>query len=259
MLTDMEPGTKISVVVPILDEEHNIPPLLERLNAALSVLEEPYEVICVDDGSTDGTLRVLREKALEHPWLRVIPLGRNVGQHAAILAGFEASAGEWILTIDADLQNPPEEIQRIVEEFRKGHDLVGTYRENRQDSFFRKGASGTVNFLLRKFSRIDIRDFGCMLRGYSREVAREISSLGGSRAFIPALGALVASNPTEIPVSHARRVEGKSRYSLPRLVGLTFNLFTSISRVLRQKKAQLKMRQVDGSSRQGQVEHPTGS
>jgi len=235
MLTDTEPSTKISVVVPMLNEERNIPALLERLDAALSVLDEPYEVLCVDDGSTDGTLRILREKARERPWLKVIRLTRNFGQHAAIIAGFDASHGEWVLTIDADLQNPPEEIHRIVEQFRKGHDLVGTYREDRQDTLFRKGASRMVNFLMRRFSKIELRDFGCMLRGYSREVAREISNLGEYKTFIPALGTLFASSPTEIPVSHARRVEGKSKYSFTRLVGLSLDLFTCVSPVLRRE------------------------
>jgi undecaprenyl-phosphate 4-deoxy-4-formamido-L-arabinose transferase len=235
MLTDLEPRTKISVVVPLLNEEGNVPALLERLDAALSVLGDPYEVICVDDGSSDNTLGLLREKALDRPWLEVIGLARNVGQHAAILAGFGASAGEWILTIDADLQNPPEEIHRIVAEFRKGHDLVGTYREDRQDSLFRRGASRMVNVLMRKLSKIQVRDFGCMLRGYSREVAREISNVGGSRIFIPAVGTLFAANPTEIPVSHVRRVKGKSKYSSTRLVGLAFDLCTCVLLVLRRK------------------------
>jgi undecaprenyl-phosphate 4-deoxy-4-formamido-L-arabinose transferase len=220
---------KISVVIPMLNEERNIPALLDRLFRVLSDSGEAFEVLCVDDGSKDGTLRLLGEAAKAHPELKVVSFARNFGQHAAIIAGFDASSGDWVITIDADLQNPPEEIPRLLAEFRKGHDLIGTYREGRQDSFFRKTASWMVNRLMRKFSKIEIRDFGCMLRGYSGEVAHAIASRCEYKTFIPALGTLYAGNPTEIPVSHAKRAAGRSNYSVLRLVSLALDLVTCFS------------------------------
>ena len=220
---------RISVVIPMLNEERNIPALLGRLFQELNGSGETFEVLCVDDGSKDGTLRLLREAAEAHPELKVISLARNFGQHAAIIAGFDASKGDWVITIDADLQNPPEEIPRLLEEFRKGHDLIGTYREERQDSLFRKAASWMVNRMMRNFSKIEIRDFGCMLRGYSGEVAHAIASQSEYKTFIPALGTLYAGNPTEIPVRHAKRAQGTSKYSFLRLVSLALDLVTCFS------------------------------
>lgn len=220
---------KVSVVVPMLNEERNILALLDRLHRVLKSTGETFEVLCVDDGSKDGTMRLLLEAAESQPELKVISLARNFGQHAAIIAGFDASSGEWVITLDADLQNPPEEIPRLLEEFRKGHDLIGTYREGRQDSLFRKGASWMVNRMMRKFSKIEIRDFGCMLRGYSGEVAHAIASRREYKTFIPALGTLYAGNPIEIPVSHAKRAAGTSKYSFLRLVSLALDLMTCFS------------------------------
>jgi undecaprenyl-phosphate 4-deoxy-4-formamido-L-arabinose transferase len=219
---------KISVVVPIFNEESNVSSLIEKLLAVLSGSGDSFEIVCVDDGSTDRTPSLLRE-AERHSALKVITLARNFGQHAAILAGFEASTGELVITLDADLQNPPEEIPRIVAEFRKGHDLIGTYRKERQDSAFRRTASWILNRIMRKLSRIELRDYGCMLRGYSGEIAHAIANLREYRTFIPALGTIYASSPIEIPVSHARRATGASKYSLFRLVSLALDLMTCFS------------------------------
>ncbi len=223
------PAPRISVVVPMLNEERNVPALLDRLFKVLSGLDETFEVLCIDDGSRDATARLLGEEARARGELRVLSLARNFGQHAAILAGFEASRGDWIITIDADLQNPPEEIPRLVDELRKGHDLVGTFREGRQDPLFRRCASWVVNRLMRKFSRIEIRDFGCMLRGYSGLVARAIARHSEYKTFIPALATIYSSSPVEIPVSHARRAAGRSKYSFLRLASLALDLMTCFS------------------------------
>ena len=217
------------MVIPLLDEERNVEALIARLWHVLDAIGEPFEVIAVDDGSTDSTPEILRREAACRPGLRCIRLARNFGQHAAIMAGFDVSAGEWIITIDGDLQNPPEEIHRVVQKLREGHDMVGTYREGRKDTFFRRAASWIVNRVIRNFSKIDLKDFGCALRGYSSDVVRAIARHPEYRTFIPALGTLYASNPVEIPVTHARRAAGDSKYSLFRLVSLALDLLTCFS------------------------------
>src|SRR5262249_50867196 len=144
-------------------------------------------------------------------------LARNFGQHAALTAGFAAARGDFVVTLDADLQNPPEEIPRLLEQFRLGHDCVGTVRVHRQDSWFRRRASALANALTRRTSGIGLHDFGSMLRGYSREIVRAIAARRESGTFLPALGFLYSRNPVEIPVAHEARGLGRSKYSLPRL------------------------------------------
>jgi len=223
----------LSLVIPMLNESANIPALFARLFPVLDVLRETRgvtsEVIAVDDGSTDGTQAVLRAQQLEHGELRIVSFARNFGQHAAVMAGFEAARGEWVVTLDADLQNPPEEIPRLVEAFFLGHDLVNTWRTDRDDSRFRRAASGLVNRLMRRFSGIALRDFGCMLRGYHRRVIDPMIRRREYHTFIPALATLHAQNPIEIPVAHSARGAGRSNYSLRRLLALQLDLVTSFS------------------------------
>ena len=213
----------------MLNEAANIAPLFARLFPALDRIGETYEVVTVDDGSTDRTLEILREQRKVHPQLRVLSFARNFGQHAAVMAGFEASRGEWIVTLDADLQNPPEEIPKIVAAFREGYDLVNTYREGRQDTSFRRCASRLTNAMVRRFSGISLSDFGCMLRGYHRSVVAPIVERKEYRTFIPALAMLHARRPTEVPVQHSARERGASNYSLLKLFSLQLDLVTSFS------------------------------
>jgi undecaprenyl-phosphate 4-deoxy-4-formamido-L-arabinose transferase len=213
----------------MLNEAANIEPLFARLFPVLDGLGEAYEVVAVDDGSTDGTLAVLREQRNARPGLRVLSFARNFGQHAAVLAGFEASRGEWIITLDADLQNPPEEIPKLVEAFRKGYDLVNTIRKGRQDTFFRRAASGITNAMVRRFSGIRLSDFGCMLRGYHRDVVAPMVERKEFRTFIPALAMLHARRPVEVEVQHCARAAGTSNYSLLKLFSLQLDLMTSFS------------------------------
>jgi undecaprenyl-phosphate 4-deoxy-4-formamido-L-arabinose transferase len=220
---------QISVVVPMLNEAGNLRRLFDRLFPVLDGLGETFEVVAIDDGSTDGTLALLRAEQTRRPELRVLSFARNFGQHAAVIAGFEAARGEWIVTIDADLQNPPEEIPKLVAAFREGHDLVNTYREGRQDTAFRRTASRITNALVRRFSGIRLRDFGCMLRGYHRDVVGPMTRRKEFRTFIPALAMLHASSPVEIPVAHAAREHGASKYSLWKLFSLQLDLVTSFS------------------------------
>lgn len=234
MSADASPGSAesdptLSIVIPMLDEERNVEPLFERLFDVLSKLERSCEVIVVDDGSTDGTLARLCEQKAHRGELRIISFARNFGQHAAVMAGFEAARGDFVVTLDADLQNPPEEIPELVRAFDAGHDLVNTYRLDRQDSGFRRVASRLVNALVRRASGIAVRDFGCMLRGYSKEVVEQMVRQREFQTFIPALASLYARNPIEIPVSHALREHGRSAYSLWRLFALQLDLVTSFS------------------------------
>jgi len=219
----------LSVVVPVFDEEENVDRLCGRLLPVLRGLAVPFEVVFVDDGSRDRTRERLAVHARQAPEIVIRSFPRNFGQHAAVTAGFAASRGEFVVTLDADLQNPPEEIPRLVAEFRKGHDLVGTIREHRQDSWFRRRASAYVNRMTRRMSGINLRDFGCMLRGYSREVAQAIAHRREVRTFIPALGYLYARNPVEIVVQHEARSAGHSKYSLVRLLRLHMDLMTGFS------------------------------
>lgn len=220
---------QISIVIPMFNEELNVAPLFERLFAVLSELDYASEVIAVDDGSKDRTFALLSAQIEKYPSLRVLKLARNYGQHSAIIAGFEAARGEWIITIDADLQNPPEEIPKLVEQFEKGHDIVNTVRQMRQDTLFRRSASKLVNHLVRRWSGIVLNDFGCMLRGYHCQLIRSMLSQRFGKTFLPALGMIYATNPIEIPVAHASREQGESKYSLIKLIILQFDLVTGFS------------------------------
>ena len=220
---------KLTIVIPMKNEAINLAPLFRRLFPVLHGLPHPFEVICIDDGSSDETLATLKEYRKSHPELIILSFARNFGQHAAVMAGFEQAEGEWIITMDADLQNPPEEIPKLVAAFEEGHDLVGTYREGRQDPFFRRFASDLVNRMTRRISGVSIKDFGCMLRGYTRDIAKQLARQKDYRIFIPALATLFAKNPVEIPVSHAPRTAGESKYSFLKLLSLQLDLMTSLS------------------------------
>ena len=224
-----ESAPYLSVVVPVYNEEENLDRLVERLLPVLRGLGKSFEAIFVDDGSRDRTLEKLQAHARKNSEIVIRSFPRNFGQHAAVTAGFAASRGAFVVTLDADLQNPPEEIPRLVAEFEKGHDLVGTVRQGRQDTWFRKRASRFVNQMTRRMSGIKLHDFGCMLRGYSSEIAHAIARRHEVRTFIPALGFLYARSPVEIFVKHESRAAGKSKYSLVRLLRLHMDLMTGFS------------------------------
>jgi undecaprenyl-phosphate 4-deoxy-4-formamido-L-arabinose transferase len=219
----------LSVVIPFFNEEPNIDVLFKRLLPVLRGMGRTFEVVCVDDGSRDRTLAMLRDYAAKNPEIVVKPFARNFGQHAAVLAGFAHSRGAFVVTLDADLQNPPEEIPKLVAKFDAGHDFVGTIRLKRDDSAFRLFASKIVSGTTRKMSGIPISDFGCMLRGYSREIVAGVVTQHEGRTFIPALGYLYSRNPCEIEVAHEARHEGESKYSLLKLFRLHLDLMTGFS------------------------------
>jgi undecaprenyl-phosphate 4-deoxy-4-formamido-L-arabinose transferase len=221
---------KISVVVPVYNEEANLPLLLPRLLPVLAGLARPYEVVFADDGSRDGSLEILKAAARDNPGhVKVVELVRNAGQHMAILAGLTATDGEYCITLDADLQNPPEEIPKLVAAMDAGYDVVGTIRQNRQDTFFRRVASRLVNRTTAAITGMHLKDYGCMLRGYHRDVVDAMSASDEAATFIPALAQQYARKPIEIPVAHAERTAGESKYSLYQLVRLNFDLMTGFS------------------------------
>lgn len=223
---------EISVVVPIYNEEAGLPALFARLYPALDALDGDYEIIFIDDGSRDRSAALLREQWERRPAeTRVILLAANAGQHMAIMAGFEHSRGDIVVTLDADLQNPPEEIGKLVAKMREGYDCVGSVRMNRQDSAFRRWASKAMNGLRERITRIRMTDQGCMLRAYSRRIVDAINSCREVSTFIPALAYSFAQRPTEVEVAHEERHAGESKYSLYGLIRLNFDLMTGFSLV----------------------------
>ncbi|HOD98859.1 MAG TPA: glycosyltransferase, partial [Syntrophales bacterium] len=193
-------------------------------------LGRPYEIVMIDDGSRDGSLAILKDLVRENPELRVVELTRNYGQHAAIMAGFSIVRGDIVVTLDADLQNPPEEIPRLVAEMENGgYDVVGTIRRRRRDSAFRLGASRLINIVARRITGVHMTDWGCMLRAYRRPVVERMRECHEHATFIPALATVFAKRLTEIEVAHEERHGGKSNYPLRKLINLQFDLVASFS------------------------------
>ena len=225
---------QLSIVIPVYNEQEGLQALFDRLYSAMDQLQAKlnlrYEIIFVNDGSKDRSAGMLAAQFdLRPDTTRVVLFQNNFGQHMAIMAGFEYARGEYIITLDADLQNPPEEIALLAAELIKGHDYVGTIRSNRQDSWFRKTASRAMNHLRQRITRITMTDQGCMLRGYSRRIVNLVRQCNESNTFIPALAYTFAANPTEIEVKHEERFAGESKYSLYQLIRLNFDLVTGFS------------------------------
>ncbi len=222
----------LSVLIPVYNEQGVLSMLFERLYPVLDTLGRSYEILYVNDGSSDDSAELLTKQFEQRPDVtRVIFLSSNAGQHAALIAGFQCARGKVVVTLDADLQNPPEEIPAIVAEMDKGFDYVGSIRATRSDKAWRHIASRLMNSLREKITNIHMTDQGCMLRGYSRDITLEIAESNESRTFIPALAYLYAARPTEITVVHKERAAGDSKYSLFKLIQLNFDLVTSFSSV----------------------------
>jgi len=221
---------RVSVIIPVYNEEEGLQALFDRLYPALDALQVTYEVVFINDGSTDRSVALLRGQFEKRPEVtRVVLLNGNYGQHMAIMAGFEQCRGEQIVTLDADLQNPPEEIGKLLAAMDAGHDYVGTIRQNRQDSAWRRWASRLMNRLRERITRIHMTDQGCMLRAYDRKIVRAIASCREVNTFIPALAYTFSAHPTEVAVRHEERAAGESKYSLYSLVRLNFDLVTGFS------------------------------
>ena len=228
----MSSPPSVSVIIPVYNEESGLPALFQRLYAALDQLGVSYEVVFVNDGSVDRSAALLRTQYQQRPDVtRVVLFNGNFGQHLAIMAGFEHARGERIVTLDADLQNPPEEIGRLLAAMDQGHDYVGTIRRMRRDTAFRRVASRAMNRLRERITRIRMTDQGCMLRAYSRDIIDAINACREVNTFIPALAYTFAQRPTEIEVGHEDRAAGESKYSLYKLIRLNFDLVTGFSLV----------------------------
>jgi len=224
----------LSVVIPVYNEESGLQALFDRLYPALDAIANsknlPYEIVFINDGSKDRSASLLAQQYEKRPEVtRIVLFNGNFGQHMAIMAGFDHARGDLIITLDADLQNPPEEISKLVDELLKGHDYVGTIRMSRQDSWFRRYASKAMNRLRDKITRITMTDQGCMLRGYDRRVVNLVKECDEVNTFIPALAYTFSSHPTEIEVKHEERFAGESKYSLYQLIRLNFDLVTGFS------------------------------
>lgn len=221
---------EVSVVIPVYNEEDVLPALFDRLYRVLDGLGTPFEVIFVNDGSRDRSAQMLAEQFRKRPDVtRVVLFNGNFGQHMAIMAGFERVRGRIAVTLDADLQNPPEEIPRLVAAVRAGHDYVGTIRRHRNDRPFRRIASRVMNRVREHITNIRMTDQGCMLRAYDRPLVDTLNACREANTFIPALAYTFAATPTEIEVGHEPRHAGESKYSLYKLLRLNFDLVTGFS------------------------------
>ena len=220
----------VSVIIPVYNEEASLPVLLSRVTAACEFLPQDYEVILIDDGSHDGSTEIISEAAANSDSKLVgVLLNRNYGQHAAIMAGFETAKGDLVITLDADLQNPPEEIPRLVEAAMQGYDVVGTVRRNRQDSWFRKTASRLINKSVQKATGVHMSDYGCMLRAYRRHIIDAMLCCQERSTFIPILANSFARRTIELEVGHAERAHGESKYGLMHLINLMYDLVTCMT------------------------------
>jgi undecaprenyl-phosphate 4-deoxy-4-formamido-L-arabinose transferase len=226
------PAPEISIVIPVYNEEANLPPLFTRLTQVLDGLGRPFEILFTNDGSRDGSLGLLRSFHQQRPaQVRVIDFNGNYGQHMAILAAFERARGAIIVTIDADLQNPPEEIPKLLAKIDEGCDAVGGVRAHRQDSAMRTRLSQLINWFREKTTDIRMTDQGCMLRAYRRPVVDAIVRSGERSTFIPALAYKFAAKNGEVEVAHAARAAGESKYSYYKLIRLNFDLVTGFTLV----------------------------
>jgi len=222
----------LSVVIPVYNEEAGLGALFARLYPALDALGMTYEVIFVNDGSRDRSAALLREQFARRPDVtRVVLLNGNFGQHMAIMAGFERCRGERVVTLDADLQNPPEEIAKLLARMDEGHDYVGGVRALRQDPWLRRVLSRLMNRIRERITRIRMTDQGCMLRAYSGDIVQAINECREMSTFIPALAFTFARSPAEVEVAHEERTAGESKYSFYRLIRLNFDLVTGFSLV----------------------------
>lgn len=221
---------ELSIVIPVYNEEAGLAKLFARLYPALDKLGIPYEIVFVNDGSRDQSAAILSDQFRARPDVtRVVLFNGNYGQHMAILAGFKATRGEIVVTLDADLQNPPEEIGNLIAKIREGYDYVGSIRRERQDSAWRTHASKAMNLLRERITHIKMTDQGNMLRAYGRNVIDLVNQCSEVNTFIPALAYTFARNPTEIVVEHEERAAGESKYSLYSLIRLNFDLVTGFS------------------------------
>lgn len=220
-------GPELSIFLPVYNEEPNLLPLHAKLDEALKTLGRSAEILYVDDGSTDGSLKTLRELAELDPRVRVIVLRRNYGQTAAMAAGIDAARGKVLIPMDADLQNDPADIARLLQKLDEGYDVVSGWRKNRKDKMItRKVPSMIANRLISWIGGVPLHDYGCSLKAYRRESLQDVRLYGEMHRFIPIYAAWAGARVTEIPVEHHARTMGKSKYGLSRTLKVVFDLMT---------------------------------
>ncbi|MBR8835488.1 MAG: glycosyltransferase family 2 protein [Stigonema ocellatum SAG 48.90 = DSM 106950] len=217
----------VTIVIPVHDEVESLPYLLEAIAKTLIASELSYEIICVDDGSTDGSAEFLKEQALVRSDLKAVILRRNYGQTAAMAAGFNYALGKAIVTLDADLQNDPKDIPMLLAKLESGYDLVSGWRQNRQDGAVKRLLPSKIaNWLIRHTTGVNIHDYGCSLKAYRAEVVADMNLYGELHRFIPALAYIEGARITEMPVRHHSRRFGRSKYGLWRTFRVLMDLLT---------------------------------
>jgi undecaprenyl-phosphate 4-deoxy-4-formamido-L-arabinose transferase len=220
----------VSAVVPVFNEEANLHELIERCLAVGEQLDESFELVLVDDGSRDASVKIINAASAAHPGVVIgVLLKRNYGQHSAVMAGFAEARGDLIITLDADLQNPPEEMPKLVDKYHEGCDVVGSVRMDRQDSLFRRLASRLINAAARKATGVMMHDYGCMLRAYDRSIVEAMLNTRERSTFIPVLANSFASHSGEVDVAHSERSNDESKYGIWQLINLQFDLLTTMT------------------------------
>lgn len=215
----------LSIIVPVYNEEANLRKLLDSMLTVLRALDQEFEIVFVNDGSTDGSAAILDELAAGSPLIKVVHFRRNFGQTAAMMAGFDYSAGDVIVPIDADLQNDPEDIPKLLERLGEGYDLVSGWRKDRKDAkFTRNFPSWLANRLISKISGVKLNDYGCTLKAYRRSIVEDIRLYGEMHRFLPIYASWAGARTTEIPVSHRARTRGQSSYGLKRVLKVPLDL-----------------------------------
>ncbi len=223
---DRQEKVELSVSIPIYNEEENLPILYERLKKALSKCTRSYEIIFVNDGSSDRSWEIIKELVKKDPHVVGVNFRRNYGQTAAMSAGFEVARGDIIVTMDGDLQNDPEDIPKLLEKLEEGYDIVSGWRKDRKDSFIsRTLPSRIANWLISKVTGVHLHDYGCSLKAYKAEIAKELDFYGEMHRFLPALAKPLGAKVTEIPVKHHPRMYGKSKYGISRTFKVILDLF----------------------------------
>lgn len=226
-LSENENAPELSLFLPVLDEEENLRPMHAKIQEALESLGKTAEVIYVDDGSTDKSLQILKELAAEDSRVRVISLRRNYGQTAAMSAGIDAAQGDILIPMDADLQNDPKDIARLLDKLNEGYDVVSGWRKNRKDKLvMRKIPSWIANSIISKIGGVPLHDYGCSLKAYRRDVIQDVKLYGEMHRFIPIYASWAGARVTEIPVDHHARTMGKSKYGISRTMKVVFDLIT---------------------------------
>jgi undecaprenyl-phosphate 4-deoxy-4-formamido-L-arabinose transferase len=222
-------GLKFSVVIPVFNEAENLKILHTRLTDVMRRLKKPYEIIYVDDGSRDDSFQILKSLHAQDKNTKVIRFARNFGQHPAVMAGFEAVRGEMIITLDADMQNPPEEIPKLLAKLNEGYEVVNGYRENRHDLFWRKMSSRLSNWLMSRVTGVKLKDYGSMFRIYKREIIEMVKLSKEHSRFITALVSWLGASIAEVEVAHDSRYAGQSKYNVFKMLKMYYDLITGFT------------------------------